>query len=187
MPSDRPDPPSSGSLARKARGLAASALRPRSALGSLARARGLGSTGGPRRLSLKAALTHGGRAPCKEPGVGRWIAHVATEELMPREMVLGPLCPSPSMVLGPLCPSPSMAMQVQVHSGYSVDSVSNIEQPTMKACISSRFHIYNKITEPVPANTCSQRAKHFRHNIKNVTTHLKTKHVKQLAEPSGQT
>ena len=52
----------------------------------------------------------------------------------------------------------------------------------MKVCISNRFHIYNRITEPVPTNTFSQRAKHFRHNIKHMTTHLKTKHVKQLTD-----
>ena len=63
-----------------------------------------------------------------------------------------------------------------------MDYVSNIEQTSMKVCISNRFHIYNKITEPVPTNTFSQRAKHFRHNIKHMTTHLKTKHVKQLTD-----
>ena len=57
----------------------------------------------------------------------------------------------------------------------------------MKVCISNRFHIYNKITEPVPTNTFSQCAKHLTHSIRHMTTHLKTKHVKQLAEPSGQT
>lgn len=44
--------------------------------------------------------------------------------------------------------------------------------------------MYNNITEPAPTNTFSQRAQHFSHSFKHVTTQLKAKHIKQLAEPS---
>ena len=40
--------------------------------------------------------------------------------------------------------------------------------------------MYNNITAPTPTNTFSQRA----HNFKHGTTHLKAKHITQLAEPS---